>query len=70
MTVPEILKAIEALPPAEQQSVAEALNKSLSKARELQEELDDFPEEDLRHSLISSEDEKNILRIWKSPGGC
>jgi predicted transcriptional regulator len=30
----------------------------------------DWSDEHLLNSLLSPEDEKNVRRIWKSPGGC
>lgn len=30
----------------------------------------DWPDDYLPGSLLSPEDEKNVRRIWKSPGGC
>ena len=35
-----------------------------------QETEPELPDTPFRHSLIDPEDEKNIQRIWKSPGGC
>ena len=34
------------------------------------EDLSDPQDYFLPHSLLSPEDEKNVQRIWKSPGGC
>ena len=30
----------------------------------------EWPDDHVPNSLLSPEDEKNVRRIWKSPGGC
>jgi hypothetical protein len=68
MTVPQIIKAIQALPLAEQREIVEAVELSIFQAQ--QEDQTDWQDNFLPTSLLSPEDEKNVQRIWKSPGGC
>lgn len=68
MTASQIIEAIQALPLAEQRKIVEALQWSIFQAQ--QEAQADLPDNSLPISLLSSEDEKNVQRIWKSPGGC
>lgn len=48
----------------------EEAQKRIGQVKNLLENHNDWPDDFLPTSLLSPDDEKNIRRIWKSPGGC
>lgn len=70
MDMTAILEAIRELPLPDRKKLIAEVQRSILEEEVHAEDRANWQESFPKGSIISPDDEKNIQRIWKSPGGC